>query len=344
MHAGNLCFRFQYFAVLPDASCTDWPSQDALEHVLFKGFTPLSQSFNNKDHSEDLDDIPRLRAKLKVPATPPDPATISPAVQRLHITVAARYVGAGSLISLKTPQEGFMKQAALLKDTREGYQGQVEKVYRLSGDQQAVFQGGLRSFVNFGGHGSGKRTLVITMTCVQYSGKTLLMEACIARDAQAIFATQDSSVIHRLIICIWQKGADALIKQYKQLESTLPKKATLEVVVMIREEMMKIFRVNDNINEPTTYQINNICKNISQLIPEKEVHLYIDECWITVSRHVTAHLSQVSILHFSSFPMVSYLILRLIQTKWSATYHSGRTACSTPGPSWTRAGCSSPWQ
>jgi hypothetical protein len=91
--------------------------------------------------------------------TPTDPATISPAVQRLHTTVAARYVGAGSLISLKTPQEGFTKQAALLKNTREGYQGQVEKVYMMSGDQQAVFQGGLRSFVNFGGHGSGAKSL-----------------------------------------------------------------------------------------------------------------------------------------------------------------------------------------
>jgi hypothetical protein len=150
-----LCFRFQYFAVLPDASCTDWPSQDALEHVLFKGFTSLPRSFNNKDHSEDLDDIPRLRAKLKVPATPPDPATISPAVQRLHTSVAARYVGAGSLISMKTPQEGFTMQAEQLEGIRKGYQGKVEKVFRMSRDQQDVFQGRLHSFVNFGGHGSG---------------------------------------------------------------------------------------------------------------------------------------------------------------------------------------------
>ena len=115
----------------------------------------LYLTFNIKYHSEDLDDIPRLRAKLKVPATPPDPATISPAVQRLHTTIAARYVGAGSLITLKTPQEGFMKQAVQLNNIREGYQGMVEKVYRMSGEQRAIFQGGLCSFVNFGGHGSG---------------------------------------------------------------------------------------------------------------------------------------------------------------------------------------------
>jgi hypothetical protein len=161
MNADNLCLRFQYFSVLPDASCTDWPSQDALEHVLFKGFTLLSQSFYNKDNSEDLDDIPRLRAKLKVPATPPDPATITPAVQRLHTCVTARYVGAGSLISLKTSQEGFTAQAAQLEGIRKGYQGKVEKVYRMSRDQQVVFQGRLRSFVNFGGHGSGVTVLII---------------------------------------------------------------------------------------------------------------------------------------------------------------------------------------
>ena len=130
----------------------------------------------------------------------------------------------------------------------------------------------------------------------------MLTEACIVRDAKAIVANHNSSVIHRLIICIWQKGADALIKQYKQLESTLPKNANLEVVVMTREELMKTFRVNDNINEPTTYQVNNICENISKLLPDKEVHLYIDECWITVSRHVTAHLSQVSNYILATLP------------------------------------------
>ena len=128
-----------------------------------------------------------------------------------------------------------------------------------------------------------------------------MTEACIVRDAEAIVANHNSSVIHRLIICIWQKGADALIKQYKQLESTLPKKATLEVVVMTREELMKTFRVHDNINEPTTYQVNNICKNISQILPEKEVHLYIDECWITVPKTYEAHLTAVSILTLALF-------------------------------------------
>ena len=113
----------------------------------------------------------RLRAKLHMPASPPDPATISPDILALHNTIASRYVGAASLISLKTPQEGFQKHQALLKDVREGYTAQLEKAYRLSTDQQAVYHSGVGSYVNFGGHGSGGGTLdeLVVITLVQAS-------------------------------------------------------------------------------------------------------------------------------------------------------------------------------
>ena len=96
-----------------------------------------------------------LRTKLKLPPSPPDPASISPDIMSLHAIVSARYVGAASLIPMKAPQEGFQKQGKVLEDTREGYKGKVERVYRLSKDQQAVFQAGLQNYTNFGGHGSG---------------------------------------------------------------------------------------------------------------------------------------------------------------------------------------------
>ena len=92
---------------------------------------------------EDIDDISRLRAKLHLTASPPNPTTIQPDILALHNTIAARYLGAASLISLKTPQEGFQKHQALLKDVREGYKAQLEKAYRLSTDQQAVFHSGV---------------------------------------------------------------------------------------------------------------------------------------------------------------------------------------------------------
>ena len=66
-------------------------------------------------------------------------------------------MGAASLLPMKAPQEGFQKQGELLEGIREGYKGKVERVYRLSKDQQAVFQAGLQNYTNFGGHGSGNR-------------------------------------------------------------------------------------------------------------------------------------------------------------------------------------------
>ena len=56
---------------------------------------------------------------------------------------------------MKISQEGFQEQGKLLKDIREGYKKKVDRVYRFSKDQQAVFQAGPQNYSNFGGHGSG---------------------------------------------------------------------------------------------------------------------------------------------------------------------------------------------
>ena len=105
--------------------------------------------------SEDIEDSTRLRFKIHLPTSPPDLSNISPDLLALNNSIATRYVGATSLISLKTPQEGFQKHKNLLEDIREGYKGQMGKVYRLSTDQQIVYHSGVGSYVNFGGHGSG---------------------------------------------------------------------------------------------------------------------------------------------------------------------------------------------
>ena len=60
------------------------------------------------------------------------------------------------MISLKTPEEGFQKQAAQLVEAREGHKQRGRKVYRMKMEQQDVFLSGLTSYVVFGGHGSGK--------------------------------------------------------------------------------------------------------------------------------------------------------------------------------------------
>jgi hypothetical protein len=97
-----------------------------------------------------------MQSKLKLPSSPPDPSTISVGVKRLHYMIGARYVGGASLINMKTPQEGFSLQKTLLKKVRAGYEDQGDKVFMMGREQQAVFQGGLSSFCNFGGHGSGR--------------------------------------------------------------------------------------------------------------------------------------------------------------------------------------------
>jgi hypothetical protein len=233
--------------------------------------------------------------KLNVPATAPDPATISPDIKNLHITIASRYVGGASFISLKTPNEGFLKQGALMKKIKDGYTGQVEKIFMLGREQQAVFHAGLHNYANFGGHGSGEHKInhIYKYTLLHIIGKTVLLQASIVRDAQNIVADNDSVTNHLQILCIWQKGADALTEQYNQLESALPKCDNLEVMVLTKEELMKRFKVKDQAIE-TTYQINAICENISHFVKDKQVHLYIDECWITVPKKYAAHLTPVS--------------------------------------------------
>ena len=152
---------------------TSWSTScsKVITFVFFYYLFVAGQTINYKFTAEDLADLSRLRAKLQMPASPPDPATISPDVLALHNTIASRYIGAASLISLKTPQGGFQKHQALLKDVREGYTAQLEKAYRLSTDQQAVYHSGVGSHVNFGGHGSGEETVdkLMAISLVQAS-------------------------------------------------------------------------------------------------------------------------------------------------------------------------------
>ena len=96
-----------------------------------------------------------MQSKLKLPSLPPDSDTISQEVKALNRIIGARYVGGASFINLKTPGEGFLKQAYLLKNIRTGYERKLEKVFMLGKEQQAVFQSGLCNYSNFGGHGSG---------------------------------------------------------------------------------------------------------------------------------------------------------------------------------------------
>ena len=138
-------------------------------------------------------------------------------------------------------------------------------------------------------------------------GKTVLLQSSIVRDAGTIVADQDDSTNHLMIICIWQRGADALLSQYRELEKSLPKANNLEVIVVTKEELIERFMSNIQQFEPTTDQINGICKNINSLVKDQEVHLYIDEVWVTVPKTYSAHLTPVRIIskHVTSLCFLS---------------------------------------
>ena len=120
----------------------------------------------------------------------------------------------------------------------------------------------------------------------------MLAQASVARDTKAI-VKKPNERLYCQILCIWQDNAYALIEQYKDLASTLPKASHLEVMVVTKKELMRTFRVKEETGE-TTFQINAICRNVSQMLPEKFVYIYIDVCWVTVPKKFSPHVTEVS--------------------------------------------------
>ena len=123
-------------------------------------------------------------------------------------------------------------------------------------------------------------------------GKTVLLQAQIVRQAHKIVSDTESLTKHLMILVIWQRGADALLCQYRDLASSLPTGSNLEVMVLTKDELMKKFKATD-VRANTTDEINMVCRNIGGLIKDKIVHLCIDECWITAPKTFSAHLTQV---------------------------------------------------
>ena len=120
-----------------------------------------------------------------------------------------------------------------------------------------------------------------------------MLQANIHRTVKRIVDDPDTTSNHLVIICVWQPGAKALHKEYKSLACTLPQASNLEVMVVSREELMEDFHVTQQEIESTTLQMNSVCQNISTMVPDKTVHLFVDECWITVPKKFSPHMTQV---------------------------------------------------
>ena len=119
------------------------------------------------------------------------------------------------------------------------------------------------------------------------------LQADIHRTAVRIVADQDTTTRHLLLICVWQMGAHALFDQYKDFAETLPTAENLEIRVVTKDELMNMYKATQQENEATTVQINRVCQNISTIEQDKTVHLVVDECWITVPKIFSPHMTQV---------------------------------------------------
>ena len=122
------------------------------------------------------------------------------------------------------------------------------------------------------------------------------LQADIHRTAVRIVADQDTTTKHLLLICVWQMGAHALFDQYRAFAETLPTAENLEIRVVTKDELMNMYKATQQEFEPTTVQINRVCQNISKIELNKTVHLIVDECWITVPKMFSPHMTQVSLL------------------------------------------------
>ena len=133
-----------------------------------------------------------------------------------------------------------------------------------------------------------------------------------------------------MILCIWQRGADALLCQYRDLASSLPTGPNLEVLVLNKDELMKKFKATV-VQPNTTDEINLVCSNIGGLIKDKVVHLCIDECWITAPKTFSAHLTQVRLHILCHY--LTIIMPRLIQMMLLVIFRSSRMVCCTNGSS-----------
>ena len=117
--------------------------------------------------------------------------------------------------------------------------------------------------------------------------------------------------------------------------------------MVTKDELMKMamldFMVQDEFAATAT-QINSICGNISQLVQNKIVSIYIDECWITIPKKFEAHVTKVGYLITQDILLIDLDILRPTQMRLWDTSPLSRMAHSTPGLCWTLARFSSRWQ
>lgn len=127
------------------------------------------------------------------------------------------------------------------------------------------------------------------------------MQTAIERIATKVACAPAEERGHLLILCVWQTGAWSLLQEYRDLAAALPQAQGLEVLVLTREELLRRCRVSERTGDSTTFLINTACINISTLESDRDIRLFIDECWITVPKSRQAHITLVILVyHFNN--------------------------------------------
>ena len=168
-------------------------------------------------------------------------------VMAIYKKILAVYVGCGSMMQLKTPEDGYKKEKA-----------DLEQVSNMMYNNHSRI---IMSGILMGPYGSGK---------------TLAMLFLLQRVQSLI---EETSERRQVIIIIWDDKARDLLKYYQD-QNPAP-----DGQIFNKSEAFKHFGIlDDNIHmETTTTQINQLCKVIREnSVDYEETYLFIDEVLVEI--------------------------------------------------------------
>ena len=184
-------------------------------------------------------------------------------VMDIYKKILAIYIGVGSMIELKTPEDGYKKEKADLEQVSNMMFNNRSRIIMLGAEQmkivyQRLKNDSLRSGILMGPYGSGKTLAILFLL----------------QRVQLIIEDEESSEKKQVIIIIWDDKAKDLLKYYQDQNPAPDGK------IYKKSEAFKHFGIlDDNIHrETTTIQINQLCKAIKEKSAGyEETYLFIDE-------------------------------------------------------------------
>ena len=214
---------------------------------------------------------------------------ITAEVDDLYNLLASIYVGGGSLISLKTLEEGFKAtefyMGGVTQSMQKAMKGEkkldssieksIEKIrdivpskwiarnknIRLSPSQNNIYKSGIGlkgGYSLIGGHGSGK---------------TQMIQLEVSRAAQM---HDDQDTPANIYIVVWEMKAQALLKDYEIFQKKIRRSGEVKIHVHNKESICHLTSVQFK-GKDTTSIINEVCKRLTEIHDGFDTYLQIDE-------------------------------------------------------------------